>query len=435
MGFRASLLMTKKDEIRQMEERLAARAASLDERERTLASREAAIDARESSCIAKEEENSETQRRLNFAAEQLRGHWEKLRGEKENAGSDDTGLSLPSVTDGRQMPRRSLAVPSRPPLEERATLPIVAPNRFPRNTHPAYEDTPSKIPLAATIASPGPHDQIYRHFNTTPLRRNNTKSLGNLNSAYRADAVGVPVDATPAKQTLAFYRLKQRTSIGSPSELQAGGGGAYCEDVSMASPAYSNFASPAPFVPRSRRSSVAPNALLSHQASSASSIQGLHHGPSTDSILSSTTESCVTSNESNTATLPPTMIPAPTFVYREASTPAKWQMEDPDLPSPFLRRAPTAPAQMQHVPQPTTQVAHSTIPERQPLGSINVQPTISAPGAVAGGGAGAGGHKGKGATIPRSRSGTLHQHVLRTNAQQVARTSGDGQRSRTIAGR
>lgn len=295
--------MTKKEEIKQLEERLAARLAALEEREQALSARELGLEAREAACLGKEDENRETQRRLNAAAEQLRGHWDKLRGKEE-----------PSK-------------PSRPPLEERNTVPLVR----------TYTETPSKIPLASA---------------DRPLRRNNTKSLGSLNSAYKEAEVEVTPKKIPGK----------RTSIGSPSELN------WCEDVSMASPSYSSFASPAPFVPRPRMSSI------------------VQTSNSTESISSGSM-----STASSTESLdPPSKIPAPVFVYREAATPAKWALEDPDLPSPFLRR--------QSVPQPI-------IPERQPLGSINA-PQKKAP-----------------VPIPRSKSGNLHQHVLKSNA---ARTSNEG---------
>lgn len=330
---------------------------------------------------------------MNTAAEQLRLQWERVR-EDRAKDRESAAPGLPAQADERPL-RRSSAVPTRPPLEERATLPIATTSRFVR--YPTYDETPSKIPMATRPASPAPIDRLPTAAQATPLRRAATKSLGNLQAAYLADA-------TPAKQTIP--QGKQRTSIGSPSELQYN----FCEDISMASPAPSSIASPAPFVPRPRRSSIAPAIMLAHQ--------GLIPKSATSADLTSSPD-----QQENIAPfiLPPTMIPAPTtYVYREAATPAKWTQDDPDLPSPFIRRASTAPATVAAI-----------IPERQPLGSLSLQQaTAGAPTSTF---ASAGqGIKSK-PLIPRSRSGNLnlHQHVLRANAH--ARTSGEGVRARPAA--
>jgi len=373
-----------------------ARAAALDEREKAIVLRESQIATREAACVAKEGENMETQAKLNLAAEQLRSHWDKLRVEKERMGE---GSGVEAVDERPAVRRVSTApiapAPPRPPLEERGTMPLPMASRLPR--HPAWEDTPSKIPVAIATASPVPLERLPPAVQATPLRRANTKSLGNMNAAFRGDS-------TPAKQTMP-QPGRQRTSIGSPSELYLN------EDItmaSMASPALSVLASPATFVPRARRSSIAPTGTLSSHSSGS-----LASGSSSESITSHDQEN-----------IPPTMIPAPTaFVYREAATPAKWTMEDPDLPSPFLRRMPTAPPAV-----PT---------ERQPLGGISLQPTAyaassSAPTnnrpAIVSSVSGAPTKKSSLPAIPRSRSGNLHQHVLRANAH--ARTSGEGVRAR-----
>jgi NIMA (never in mitosis gene a)-related kinase len=368
----------------------------LDEREKALMVREGQIATREAACVTKEGENMETQAKLNTAAEQLRTHWDKLRIEKERM-SEGSGLD---VGEERPVVRRVSTAPiapapTRPTLEERPTAPLPMVSRLPR--HPAWEDTPSKIPVAIATASPVPLERLPAAGQATPLRRANTKSLGNMYAAYKGEA-------TPAKQTIP-QPGRQRTSIGSPSELY------YNEDItmaSMASPALSVLASPAPFIPRPRRSYAAPTGTLASHSSGS-----LASGSSSESISSHEQEN-----------IPPTMIPAPTtFVYREAATPAKWAMEDPDLPSPFLRRLPTAPP---------------AIPaERQPLGGISLQPTAhatlsSAPTNVKPSGmivpGGIAPKKSSMPAIPRSRSGNLHQHVLRANAH--ARTSGEGVRSR-----
>jgi len=371
--------MTKKEELRQLDERLSARASALEGREKALAAREAAVVSRESACTAKEEENRGTSQRLNAAAEQLRGHWDKLRVEKEREREAAT-TALPPPVHERILPRISSIAVQRPPLEERNTLPLPAVSRIAR--HPAYDDTPSKIPLAIAAVSPAPLERAQG----TPLRRAATKSLGNLGAAYREQA-------TPAKQTIPFPG-RQRTSIGSPSELQY-----FNEDVSMASPAPSSIGSPAPFMPRPRRSSVVPGSLVSQPGLSMTS-----HPSSSDHNSGADQEN-----------VPPTMIPAPTntFVYREAATPAKWTPEDPDLPSPFLRRAATAPV----------------LQERQPLSGIGNQPSAVTSNSLPG----PNGNLVKAKTnIPRSRSGNLHQHVLKANAH--ARTSNEGVRHKTTIG-
>ncbi|WWD19593.1 hypothetical protein CI109_104055 [Kwoniella shandongensis] len=411
-----SLLLNKRDELKGYEEQLRARATALDEREKALAAREASLLARENICDSKDEESKETQRRLNQAAESLRGQWERLREEKEKG--KESGLGMVDVGEEARQPRASMAPPTRPLLEERNTLPLTGTSRFNKLAHTAYGDTPSKIPLAATVSSPAPLDARFTNFGiqpraAPPLRRGNTKSLGNLAAAARADAerdaAWAATEATPAKQTMSFSARQQRTSIGSPSELSKGG--VYSEDISMATASPMSIASP--WMPRPRRSSVAPPSGLNLGAQLAA-ING--ESSSTSSGVSSEASSASSSKTS----LPPTMIPAPTFVYREAATPAKWAPEDPDLPSPFLRRASTAP-----IPSSTTTYQSSQAEMRQPLGSIN-PPQIQSTTATASDQA-AGGIK----KMPRSKSGNLnlHQRVLTNNAAAVAmarRTSGEG---------
>ncbi|KAK8853176.1 hypothetical protein IAR55_003878 [Kwoniella newhampshirensis] len=415
-----SLLLNKRDELKQYEEQLRSRATALDEREKALAIREASVQARESICDSKDEESKETHKRLNQAAESLRAQWERLREEKEKG--KQAGLDFGE--DARQ-PRASMAAPPRPMLEERNTLPLPATSRFNRLAHTAYGDTPSKIPLAATVSSPAPLDVRFANSPiqpraATPLRRANTKSLGNLAAAARADAerdaAWAASEATPAKQTLSFSARQQRTSIGSPSELAKGG--VYSEDISMATASPMSMASP--WMPRPRRSSIVPSGSnLGGQTSTASaSGSSATGGPSTSSITPSDSNTVTSASSSSKTSLPPTMIPAPTFQYREAATPAKWSPEDPDLPSPFLRRAATAPV-------PAYQSSQAEL--RQPLGSINLPQTTSLPMSNAITTVGAGMKK-----MPRSKSGNLnlHQRVLTNNAAAAValagRTSGEG---------
>ncbi|WVR07723.1 hypothetical protein IAU60_004765 [Kwoniella sp. DSM 27419] len=405
-----SLLLCKRDELKGYEEQLRLKAAALEEREKALSAKEASIMEREAICNKHDEEAKETQRRLNLAAESLRNQWERFREEKEK--SRDVLPNLASDVNDR--PAKSSMPPlSRPPLEERSTMPLPPTSRFGRTANPTYAETPSKIPLAS-VASPLPLDSRMAGMSIqpraiTPLRRNNTKSLGNLAAAARADAerdaAWAAAEATPAKQIVGSTR-QQRTSIGSPSELAKA---VYCEDISMAS-----YASPmsmaSPWAPRPRRSSLIPAAPASNAQPSSS---GSSSASGSSSGSAGSTES---SQDTYKAAIPPTMIPAPTFVYREAATPAKWAMEDPDLPSPFLRRATTAP-----VP-PITEM-------RQPLGSINPQP-VSAPVSTSASAINLGrmvdGSQTQMKKIPRSRSGNLHQHVLKHNAVIAGRTSGEG---------
>ncbi|OXC70621.1 hypothetical protein AYX13_00598 [Cryptococcus neoformans] len=391
-----SLLFAKRDELKQFEDQIRARAVALDEREKELAEREASLQAREELCASREEEAKETQRKLNQAAESLRGQWERFRDEKEQwekyreqeEKAKETAFGVTDVPDEKCQPHTGVVGIARPPLEERITAPASpSVSRFTR-----CFDTPSKIPLATTAVSPAPLAPLEARFGTshfqprpaTPLRRAATKSMGNLAGVTRAQAAQEWADATqstPAKQ-FSFPMRQQRTSIGSPSELHS----VYCEDVSMIS------AIPSPWAPRPRKSSVAPSILVAQQECSASG-----------ELLSTT--------NNRLASVAPTQIPAPTFTYREAATPAKWSLDDPDLPSPFIRRPNSMPTQ----PQAASFPPSSNLAEmRQPLGSINPQPTITASFASLGGPM---------AKTISNRGGNLHQHVLKVNA---ARVSGEG---------
>lgn len=303
--------------------------------------------------------------------------------------------------------------------------------------HAAYNDTPSKIPFPLAYNSPAPLDskiasKIMRlnsrrgsasSASSLP-RRLASKSLTNL-AARRADDEALTAAAssggevsTPAKQRSPFRHLAGRTSIGSPGELDR----VFHDDITMRTA--TSFASPAPsmgspFVPRPRQAS----------------------------------------EEDEVTDLPPTSIPIPSFVYRPDATPAKWNPEDPDAPSPFIRRgsssgsassAGSAPSQpvfssgssgsgpaaapsssgASSVPgSAASSTGGSTRPssrgERAPLSSINPQP--SAPAATT---------SAAPRKLPRSRSGnlsSLHQTVLARNA---ARTElGGAVRTRAVVGR
>lgn len=330
---------------------------------------------------------------------------------------------------------------------------------IPRPTRPqhtfSYDDTPSKIPIPtySTPSSFFSSGLTARHASTSAaaagsLRRNASKSLGNLAARAQAEAradadrasssatSSVLGDATPAKQVRGGH-IPKRSSIGSPNDLQRqhnqyaaaaastrGVGGDYysnwTDDISMASPAISVGGSP--FVPTRRKSAgvgskVIPTAAggtnpairPSTSASSQESISSGESGENIQVLVSGTTYTQQTS------------------INQGYPTPiAKYSIEDPDLPSPFLRRMSTAP-----VP-PTF--------NRQPLGLINVPQPPAVPGAGVGGGGGQ--KKGSTTLIPRSRSGTLHQHVLKHNAaqaQQGEKGTGNGGRGQStrpgVAGR
>jgi NIMA (never in mitosis gene a)-related kinase len=263
----------------------------------------------------------------------------------------------------------------------------------------AYHDTPSKIPIAPD--SPNPLETRFGSLamrNVTPIRRNNTKSLTNLRgeaqarAAEAAEAVGI-AHQTPVRHAAPFLgHGAQRASIGSPGELAT----PYCEDVSMMSYV------PTPAPARLRRGSLAPGPSTFSAPPSASSV-GQHNQQSSSSGSS---ERSSGSSSGSHVSATGSMIPTSTFAYREAATPAKWTMDDPDLPSPFIRRANTAPVPTGVERKPlgpslqdnTTRNTTSTIPSRIP-------PTA------------------KTSSVPRSKSGNLHQQVLKTN---MGRVSGEG---------
>ena len=409
--------MSRKEELKLYEDSLRARTAGLDEKEKALAAEAASMKGRVDELERREEECRETQRRLNAAAEQLKEQWEKMREEKSHERHSLGGvLAIIDVPEAPRMSRRPSLGPTRPLLDQRNTVPVVpaasrGATRAMGSAHPAYEDTPSKIPLLANASSTNIGCN-HTGRSITPIRRNNTKSLGNIGAQYRAQSA--QFEGTPARQAIPRYGFKQRISIGSPAEMRLS------EDISMASPASSAFPSPAPFptafAPRTRRSSVAPSIVSAHPSS-----RGMSTATSNDSISSTDSES----SSDGLYRIAPTGTSAsgPAYTYREAATPAKWGNEDPDLPSPFIRRAPTAPAQLQHTSHTSSQSSNlwstrdavsqpGSVSERRPLGPISPQPSAPAAAAHQMGGAGAGGKK----AAVTSRSGTLHQQVLKSNA-------------------
>ncbi|KAL7418426.1 hypothetical protein Q5752_006884 [Cryptotrichosporon argae] len=376
-----ALVTQKKNDLVRLEAQLQARRAELEARETDLAAREQAQEDREALVHAyeqrlrereqavnqKEANVQETNKRMAAAAENLRAQWGQFKKEREKNDRDaTTGGLIESV-----------------PV---STVPVASASRFSR--HPFYEDTPSKIPMSAAAASPAPLGLGIGQAplrQGTPLRRNATKSLGSLaaQACLDAERAAAATEATPSRPV-------QRTSIGSPSELARQRYESYdISMASMASPAPSSVTSP--FIVRPRKSSAAPLATWLNKASSESP------------------------DAATTAPVPPTMIPAPvpTYTYRPDATPAKWTVDDPDLPSPFIRRASTAPLYIASAPLAL---------DRAPLGLINPQPQRAPAAEPATSAAG----PGRKTAMPRSRSGTLHQHVLRQNATHAARVSGEG---------
>ena len=248
----------------------------------------------------------------------------------------------------------------------------------------AYDDTPSKIPIAPD--SPHPLDRRLSGLslrNITPLRKNNTKSMGNLRAEAQARAAEQAEDEsspilhqTPARPTLPRRGTGHRSSIGSPGELERI---PYCEDISMRT----YIATPG--------SNMVGRAARISSATSSSSSSG-------HSLASGRQKASPSEENSAGPSERQSRLPAPSFIYREAATPAKWGVDDPDLPSPFIRRASTAP-----VPAMPTMSER----ERQPLGSMFGLNTVASSGSAP---------PKKGSSAPRQRPGPLHRDVLKANA-------------------
>lgn len=277
-----------------------------------------------------------------------------------------------------------------------STAPVASSSRLPRMSM-AYDDTPSKIPIAPD--SPNPLDRRLSGLslrNVTPLRKNNTKSMGNLRAEAQARAAeeaeneSPPLHQTPARPAMSRRITGQRSSIGSPGELDRI---PYCEDISMRT----YIATPGSHVAGGRAGRI------SSGTSSSSSIHSLANGR----------QKSTSSDEGNAGpSEQQSKIPAPSFTYRETATPAKWGADDPDLPSPFIRRVSTAP-----VPPSAPMVER----DRQPLGSMfGANTTNNGPPVP----------PKKGSAAPRQRSGTLHRDVLKANA---GRASNEGTAAPTAA--
>lgn len=381
-----SVLTARKQELEQWEatakrreERFKQRVAEMEARETGLVEREQAFNQREAEfnmhwqqLEQREEILRENQRRLAVSHELLQARWTALR-EAEAAGTATPPISEESSQEDTDF---GPATAPRSPLEDRKSVPISSTT----TRHAAYHDTPSKIPGAVAYNSPAPLDSKIaskisrlngrRASGGSSLPRLASKSLTNLNARARADEEL----STPSKN--GYGHLAGRTSIGSPGELDR----VFLDDITMRTA--TSFGSPAgmsPYITRAR---------------SGDEIDG-----------------------------PPTLIPQPNYVYRPDATPAKWDPDALDAPSPFLRR--TASAAPLAQPNFTTQVVSSrpgaqSKEGRAPLSTI--QPQATAPAVVP-------------RKLPRSRSGTLSLHHAAV-VRNAARTEGlVGAPVRRVAGR
>ena len=275
----------------------------------------------------------------------------------------------------------------------------------PRAILAGYENTPTKIPLPS--AAP------------VSLRKHASKSLGNLAAIARGD-IGpsqhpsfpgniydnpIDVDRTPAKQLAgqggSSIRSRKdrfgRNSIGSPSDLKKRYSGIYgAEDVTMASAYGCRFGSPAvagtstgsfdlagadnsamasPFMLKAGISRPRKSSLVGPGGISGTRQQtGAGGGTQTPAevlaqqrqqIQAPAPISAPTSTGSgaSSSSYVPSAGAGSTHVHAMA-TPAKWTPDDPDLPSPFLRRMTTAPATIPTVPSVPASTAplYPTIP-------------------------------------------------------------------------
>ncbi|BEI94695.1 uncharacterized protein CcaverHIS019_0702760 [Cutaneotrichosporon cavernicola] len=368
-----SVLTARKQELEQWEatakrreERFKQKVAEMEAREAALVEREQALNQREAEfnmhwqqLEQREEILRENRRRLTVSHESLQAQWAALREERPVVPTT-TSISEEESDETDFGP----VLPQRASLEEPKSMPISSITA----RHAAYHDTPSKIPGAVAYNSPVPLDSKIaskisrlngrRASGGSSLPRLASKSLTNLAARSRADEEL----STPTKNV--YRHLTGRTSIGSPGELDR----VFIDDITMHTA--TSFGSPAnmsPYITRAR---------------SDDEVDG-----------------------------PPTLIPQPNYVYRPDSTPAKWDPEALDAPSPFLRRTTSAAP----LAQPNfTASAVSSRPSAQPREArpplSAIQPQV-APSAAAP------------RKLPRSRSGTLSLHHAAV-VRNAARTEG-----------
>ena len=447
------MIASKRAELKQWEERLTARANALSQREKAMAIFEAELKEREAELSTRDLEHKETDRRLREAAQQVRGGWDKLQDEKQRR---ETMLGLPEIMEQPGPRRTSISnLNPRPPLQDWSTLPIPT-RRFSRAGSP-LDETPSRL----TLSSKASRDQLrnLKPGAITPLRRNETKSMGSIRSQYQAQGgMNRTSVCTPSGG------FKKRQSIGTPSEARFFG-----EDITMAtaSPA-SRMGSPAPYhmVQQGDVSMATASPAISHRGSFGGPIvrgpsrlsmahvdSSAAESDSGRSLTGSPSESqSSNSRESGGTIVAPKRARSP---YDPAhATPAKYSLDDPDeeLPSPFLRRPSLAAVQVvqksrrsQSSPprtegrsqRPITTARKSTSAQavptleregsrrsltRQPLGAINI------PNASVGANLGNGEMTAVKGKLPSRPSASLHAQVLKREA---ARTNEAG-RARSL---
>lgn len=368
-------------------------------------------------------------------------------------------------------------------------MPIASSSRQ-RAQHHLYEDTPSKIPAPSAPPLSLRRHASKSLGNLAAIARSEAPSSesspANGSGIDYRQAFPIGGDQTPAKQVAGFYsaltaaqaraanggefgapisirsprQRPGRSSIGSPGDLKQRFAQYYNTDITMAS---AGAASPAvgggiissdsdasmagsPFIRpgllRQRKSSTGSGlafglpsrpaaatatATASASASGSAEASGSQSGGSAGSVVSGRAPIRTGTESAPCETESAAMHPAFQGVR---ATPAKWSVDDPDLPSPFLRRMPTAPAAIPGAAtERMTTMSRDRERERERdrmvLGQINPQPAIgtgttraasTAPWTV---NAYPGLRK---APIPRSKSGNLHQVVLQRNA--VGATAG-----------
>lgn len=433
----ASILSQRKEEFIAYETRLAERNAALERRERALAEREAALTEREADMLAREAALTEREdilrenhKLMALANASLREQWEALRLEKEAKDAEVARLAALSVSAGSAGTGdsgrdREGSVGSLDSVDEDAC------ERDPPPRRRYYEDTPSKIPLPCTSPLPLRNQRSAGALN----RRNVSKSMTNLSSASsKLEAPPLPGVATPKKTAPSPNRhVAGRTSIGSPGELERvfEQGDVSMRTASFASPAPGQLPTPASRF-RRRQSSLGgggsflptrtelrgdlraefQRAAVERKSSAERLMEARVERAERDAGRSGSnerlgksmerTERLVDRFERRSAEKLATPVKS-AFTWRPDQTPARWNAEDPDAPSPFLKKQAETASMLALVDRNEQIAAELPMPaprERAPLGAI--QPNGPATGGMG--------------TRPRTKSGSLHANVLRHNA-------------------
>jgi NIMA (never in mitosis gene a)-related kinase len=365
-----------------------------------------------------------------------------------------------------------------------------------------YENTPTKIPLPSAAPLSLRKHASKSLGNLAAIARGDigpSMPLTSANPSFPGNLYHNPIelDRTPAKQVAggsSSIRSRKdrfgRNSIGSPGDLKQ----KYMhigEDITMASANGGHYISPAmfrqnaavaglddgdigdnsamaspfllskgPYGGRPRKSSLVGQGGISGLRQAAASASNSGAGQTPAEVLAQQRQQiqapAPVSAASSASASTHSAHSAPTSYALEKrqatndavqATPAKWSPDDPDLPSPFLRRMTTAPAVVTTTaPSNGTVGSAASVPaqhhsqpfrsarERLALGPISV-PNATAAGAIADVASGVSklgirpkssappGTTGMSA-IPRSKSGNLHQYALNRAAseEKVAKT-------------